>query len=162
MRHLDASVARKSFSQLYHQVAYGGERVVIDHHGKGLAALVPVADLEHLIALQDHAQAAAAPNQIRGLAALLEAIRPVRADLEKNGVRHLAIFGSFARGTEREVSDVDVLLDIDPEAHFSLFDLAQVRDQLVNLVGREVDVVTAGGLNDEFRSEISRDAVYLF
>jgi len=151
MRHVDASEARRSFSRLCREVAYGGDRVVIDHHGRGLVALVPLSDAEQL----------GAPARPVKLASLLQAARSVRRDLEALGIRHLAIFGSFARGTERDESDVDVLLDVDPQANFDLFDLAGVRDRLVELFAREVDVLTSGALKSR-DDGILRDAVYAF
>jgi prevent-host-death family protein len=47
------SEARESFSSTVNRVAYGGERVVLTRHGKRVAAVVPVEDLELLESLED-------------------------------------------------------------------------------------------------------------
>jgi prevent-host-death family protein len=47
------SEARESFSTTVNRVAYGGERVVLTRHGKRVAAVVPLDDLELLEALED-------------------------------------------------------------------------------------------------------------
>jgi prevent-host-death family protein len=47
------SEARESFSSTVNRVAFGGERVVLTRHGKRVAAVVPVEDLELLETLED-------------------------------------------------------------------------------------------------------------
>lgn len=49
-----ASDARQNFSEIINQVAYGGERVVIQRHGKELAAVIPIADVTLLRDLEAH------------------------------------------------------------------------------------------------------------
>ena len=53
MARLPASEARESFSEVVNQVAFGGERVVLQRHGKDVAAIVPVSDLRFLEAVED-------------------------------------------------------------------------------------------------------------
>ena len=65
--------------------------------------------------------------------------------LRERGIASLALFGSTVRGQERADSDIDVLVDIDPKASFSLIDLVSVKLFLENRLGREVDVVTRRG-----------------
>jgi prevent-host-death family protein len=47
------SEARESLSATVNRVAFGGERVVLTRHGKPVAAVVPVADLDLLESLED-------------------------------------------------------------------------------------------------------------
>ena len=49
-----ASDARQNFSEIINQVAYGGERVVIQRHGKELAAVIPISDIALLRDLETH------------------------------------------------------------------------------------------------------------
>jgi uncharacterized protein len=53
-------------------------------------------------------------------------------------------FGSAARGDDRPDSDIDLLVDFDEDS--SLFDLMRMSRELEALLGRPVDVVSAGGL----------------
>lgn len=62
------------------------------------------------------------------------------------------IFGSVAGNDERRDSDIDLLVDMDPES--SLLDQVRLRRALTELLGVEVDVVTSGGL-------LNRDASIL-
>ena len=53
MTKLDVTKARQAFAETVNQVAYKGERVLIQKHGKPVAALVPVADLELIEWMED-------------------------------------------------------------------------------------------------------------
>ena len=58
---------------------------------------------------------------------------------ERFGVRSIAIFGSYARGEETELSDVDILVEFERPIGWEIVDL---RDYLEELLGVPVDVVT--------------------
>lgn len=59
---------------------------------------------------------------------------------DKYAVKSLAIFGSYARGEQQETSDVDLLVDFDrPIGGFAFIELA---DQLEELLGMKVDLLT--------------------
>ena len=63
---------------------------------------------------------------------------------DKYGARNIRVFGSVARGENREESDIDFLVDLDTGR--TLFDLAGFVADLQDLLGTRVDVVTLGGL----------------
>lgn len=73
-------------------------------------------------------------------------------------VTEMSLFGSILRDDFDGDSDVDILLDFAPDAHWSLFDLVDMKEQLTQLFGRKVDVVTKNGLkssqNQLLREEI--------
>jgi predicted nucleotidyltransferase len=66
-------------------------------------------------------------------------------------VRELSLFGSVLREDFSPESDVDVLVAFEPGAQRSLFDFVEMRDELMELFGREVDLVSQGGLRNPFR-----------
>jgi len=66
-------------------------------------------------------------------------------------VRELSLFGSVLREDFSPESDIDVLVAFEPGAQRSLFDLVEMRDELMDLFGREVDLVSQGGLRNPFR-----------
>lgn len=73
------------------------------------------------------------------------------------------VFGSFARGDFTEASDVDVRLEYDKEAPFSLFEVAQFQKHLERLTGRSVDVVTAKQVkNPNLAAAIEREKVLVY
>jgi predicted nucleotidyltransferase len=70
-------------------------------------------------------------------------------------IRRLALFGSQLKGTNRPDSDVDLLVEFEPEAKPSLLTLAQVEIELSPLVGgRKVDLRTAQDLSRYFRDDV--------
>ncbi len=53
MARIAASEAREKFATILNEVAFGGERILLHRHGKDVAAVVPIADVELLEALED-------------------------------------------------------------------------------------------------------------
>jgi uncharacterized protein len=82
--------------------------------------------------------------------------------LRQRGLTSLALFGSVVRSTARPDSDIDVLVDVAPDAQFSLIDLVAVKDFLEDKLGRRVDVVTRGGLEPAIRDRVFREAEAVF
>ncbi len=89
-------------------------------------------------------------------------IRAHERELRAMGVAHLALFGSIARGDDRPDSDVDVLIDVEPDRKFSLLNLAGVHLRLEALLGREVDIVSRGGLRPRVAERIADDVTAIF
>lgn len=94
-------------------------------------------------------------------------MRTLRAVVESNRVQinelvhshrgqSVALFGSVARGDDTEESDVDFLVEF--EKGSSLFDLMDLQDELGELLGVSVDVVSVGGLKGR-DGHILREAV---
>jgi predicted nucleotidyltransferase len=57
-------------------------------------------------------------------------------------VKELAVFGSAAEGKLRPDSDIDLLVTFAPEVQWSMFDHYKMEDELVAILGREVDLVS--------------------
>lgn len=78
---------------------------------------------------------------------------------EFHHIRSLALFGSQAKGTARPDSDVDLLVDFDPNNVPGLLAMAAMEDELSHLLGgRKVDLRTARDLSRHFREEVVRTA----
>lgn len=69
------------------------------------------------------------------------------------------VFGSVARGTDTETSDLDLL--VEPTAETSLFDLAALQEDLESLLSVRIDVATPGGMKPSLRERVLREAVPL-
>jgi predicted nucleotidyltransferase len=72
------------------------------------------------------------------------------------GARNVRIFGSAARGTARDDSDIDILVDV--ESGRSLLDVVGLWLDLQELLGRKVDLLTEGGVHRLLRDRIMSEA----
>jgi predicted nucleotidyltransferase len=62
---------------------------------------------------------------------------------EAYGVKKIGLFGSYAKGTQTEVSDIDIIVEFETPLGFKFMEFA---DYLENILGKPVDVLTVGGL----------------
>ena len=76
-----------------------------------------------------------------------------------HGVRRIRLFGSVIRGEETPASDLDFLVEFEPER--SLLDHVGLKQDLEDLFGRSVDVVSETGLHWYIRYRVQREAVSL-
>jgi predicted nucleotidyltransferase/DNA-binding Xre family transcriptional regulator len=95
------------------------------------------------------------------LSHVLRVLRDAKSELAALGVAHAAVFGSVARGDATADSDVDVLLDPDPDRPFTLIALSQIGLMLGDRLGRRVDVATKRALSQHDRRIVDL-AVYAF
>ncbi len=78
---------------------------------------------------------------------------------EQHHIRRLALFGSVLKGTDRPNSDVDLLVEFEPDGVPGLFGIAAMEQELSDLLGgRKVDLRTAQDLSRYFRDEVVRTA----
>jgi uncharacterized protein len=75
------------------------------------------------------------------------------------GARNVRVFGSTARGETDGASDVDLLVEMEPGR--SLLDLVGLWQDLEDLLGTHVDVLSEGGVSPYLRDQIYADAVAL-
>ena len=75
------------------------------------------------------------------------------------GIRRLSLFGSTQSGAAQPDSDVDLLVEFEPDARPSLLTMAEIELKLSPLLkGRKADLRTAGDLSRYFRDEVVRTA----
>ena len=77
----------------------------------------------------------------------------------RHGARRVRVFGSAARGMDGPGSDVDVLVELGPGR--SLLDLVAIKQDLEDLLGCSVDVVTESAISPYFRDAVLEEAVSL-
>jgi uncharacterized protein len=81
----------------------------------------------------------------------------VRAIVAAHRAANPRVFGSVARGEDTEGSDLDIL--INSAGKLSLFDIGAIYNELTELLGVEVDVLTPNALPDKFRERVIAEAV---
>jgi len=89
-------------------------------------------------------------------------LRSHQAELHRRGVRHAAVFGSITRGEGKQTSDIDILIELDPQAPVGLFEYVGITQYLSDLFPVRVDVANRSSLKPLVRPMIERDAIYAF
>ena len=95
-------------------------------------------------------------------AEVLETLRSSESALRERGVMHAALFGSVARGDGRRDSDIDIMIEVDPNARITVFDYIELKEYIAKLFDEPVDVVNREGLKSYVRPAAMADAVYAF
>ncbi|SFO23680.1 Predicted nucleotidyltransferase [Pseudonocardia ammonioxydans] len=75
--------------------------------------------------------------------------------LRRHGVTNAEIFGSVARGDDRDGSDLDLLVDLAPGT--DLFDMVRIKRELEEVLGAPVDLIPRVGLKERVRTAASTD-----
>lgn len=76
----------------------------------------------------------------------------------RNHIRQLAVFGSALRADFRPDSDLDILVEFEPEHVPGLFGLGRMERELSSLIGRKVDLRTPEDLSRYFRAKVLAEA----
>ena len=77
-------------------------------------------------------------------------------------VRELSVFGSAARGELRPDSDIDLLVEFEPDARVGFLRLAEVAEAFGEVLGRPVDLVPKDGLKPLLRPHVLGEARLLY
>jgi uncharacterized protein len=101
------------------------------------------------------------------LSEALAVLREHEAELRARGVTHAAVFGSVARGEAGSASDVDILIDLDPERRIGVFGYAGIKLYIAELFGLDdldgpIDIVSRSSLKPRLRDNILREATDAF
>jgi predicted nucleotidyltransferase len=86
----------------------------------------------------------------------------LEAFCRRHHISKLALFGSVLRDDFRPDSDVDVLVEFEPGARVSLFDMVDLEVELTEIIGRKVDLRTPGDLSRYFRQQVVDSAEVLY
>jgi predicted nucleotidyltransferase len=86
----------------------------------------------------------------------------LRAFCERHHIRKLALFGSVLRRDFRPDSDVDVLVEFEPEYVPGFFRFVEMQDELGDLFARRVDLNTPLSLSRHFRQKVLQTAMVVY
>ena len=93
---------------------------------------------------------------------VLQTLRTHEDELKRLGASHAAVFGSVARGEAKQSSDIDVLVDLDPERPMGVFQYARLKLYINEILDGAGDVVNRRTLKPLLRESILHDAVDAF
>lgn len=73
-------------------------------------------------------------------------------------IKSMAIFGSYSRKEQKDISDLDILIEFSDRIGIRFVDLA---DDLEQIVGFKVDLVSKKGIKDKYLKSIDSDLIYV-
>jgi uncharacterized protein len=73
-------------------------------------------------------------------------------------LKSMAIFGSYARKEQKNTSDLDIMVEFTGKIGIRFIDLA---DELENITGLKVDLVSKNGIKDKYLKSIDSDIIYV-
>ncbi len=95
---------------------------------------------------------------VPGLAVDQDRLRDI---CSRYGVSRLEVFGSVSRGEDALDSDIDVLYQLTPDSRLG-WDIEKLADELSELIGRPVDLVSRNSLHERLRDEVLAEARLLY
>ena len=81
---------------------------------------------------------------------------------KKNHILAMSLFGSVLTDKFTLTSDVDFLVEFQPEHIPTLFDIVEMEEELSNIIGRHADLRTAKGISRYFRDEVLAKAQIIY
>ena len=81
---------------------------------------------------------------------------------DKPAVKKVYIFGSYARNEETPESDVDILVDLDPEARVGGFQFGGMLEDLKDLLFKDVDLLTRGSISKYILPYVENDKILIY
>ena len=93
---------------------------------------------------------------------IITVLQAHEAALKARGVAHAALFGSVARNEQRPDSDIDIMVELDPDFRVTMFDYVDIKAYIASLFQQPVDVVNCDGLKPFVRPRAAADAIYAF
>ena len=92
---------------------------------------------------------------------IIQQIQSKASSIKALGAERLGLFGSFARGEQKETSDIDVVVEFRPgmKTYSNLFDMAELLEKLLQ---KKVDLLTWEGMAGFVQSEVQKDIEYVF
>jgi predicted nucleotidyltransferase len=99
---------------------------------------------------------------VRTLEEIKEILKEHKEEVSrKYKVREIGIFGSFVRGGQRKISDIDILVEFDQRNIPGLLKFIEMERYLEKLLRKKVDLVRKGGIRPELRKIILKEVVYI-
>ena len=89
-------------------------------------------------------------------------IKIITRYLMSKPVKKAWLFGSVSRGDDTKDSDVDLLVEFDPAAEVDLFDHVSMSQELEDMLGRVVDIVSEGTLFPWVKQHVDNDKILIY
>lgn len=93
---------------------------------------------------------------------IISTLQAHKAELHHAGIRRLSLFGSTSRGEADHDSDIDLAVELEPEAHIGLVRLAALERRLTEILGCGVDLLPEPVEPSRLRANLDRDRQRVF
>jgi hypothetical protein len=93
---------------------------------------------------------------------ILQTLRQIFPALQQQyNIKKLGLFGSYSRNQATKDSDIDLLIELDPDITFGLITFCHIENTLTEKFGKKVDLVIAENLKPSLKENILGDVIYL-
>jgi uncharacterized protein len=92
---------------------------------------------------------------------VIRTLRAHEAELRAEGISHVYLFGSVARGEADDKSDVDLFYDYDSD-RFGFLQFMRIRDLAPEIFGQPVDIMPRNGIHPLIKDEVIAEAIRVF
>jgi hypothetical protein len=93
---------------------------------------------------------------------VIQILRDHERELKADGIVHLRVFGSVARGEASGMSDVDLVADFDASKRLTLVTVGRLQSRLSEMLGVEVDLTSSKWMKEPVRTKAMHEAVLAF
>lgn len=77
-------------------------------------------------------------------------------------IKKISLFGSYLSNRPRADSDIDLLIEFNPDAHIGFFKLISIQNSIEEKVGKKIDLLTPEALSKYFREKVLKEAEIIY
>ncbi len=92
---------------------------------------------------------------------IVNILQQEKKEIAKLGVSKIGLFGSFSRNDFKEDSDIDILIDFEPNSEVTLFDLIEIEELLNSRLNRKVDMALLATLKPQISKHIMSEVIFV-
>ena len=97
----------------------------------------------------------------KNLAEIRSILRNIKNELiSEHGIERIGVFGSYINGSEKEGSDLDLLVDFKPDVDIGILKFVEIENYLSDMLGVKVDLVERSALKPRISKRILKEVVY--
>jgi hypothetical protein len=82
--------------------------------------------------------------------------------LRQLGISQAGVFGSVARGDDRPDSDVDILIELNPDHHLTLLSMVELELKISEKLNKKVELVIGANLKPGIKAHVLNEVVYVY
>ena len=92
---------------------------------------------------------------------ILQTLKALKPQYQKDGLILVGLFGSFSRGEERSDSDIDIVYEIEKDKKISMFKYLKYLSELEHSLHHKVDLIRAQTIKADLKPYIYKDLIYV-